>query len=87
MPKGQFIELRGMLLPSPVQPLLLYMLRTHDGAQWFLHTSKRVDHLLGGDVHIEGTRFDFATIDVDRIWAFGTPRPVTWRERLASRLS
>ncbi len=86
VPKGQFVALRGMLLPSPVQPLLLYMLHTHDGAHWFLHTSKHVDHLLGGDVHIEGTCFDFATIDVERIWAVGEPRPVFWWERLAGMI-
>ena len=83
MPSGQFLALQGRLSPSPTQSRHLYRLRTHDGAQWFLHTPKCVDHLLGRDVCIEGTRSDFATIDVDRIWPVGTPRPVFWRERLA----
>ncbi|MBK6720361.1 MAG: hypothetical protein IPG62_10930 [Sphingomonadales bacterium] len=79
------LEHEGIALnPSaiPAQPRLLYLLSTHDGAQWLLHTSRRVDRLLGRDVCIEGTRSDFATIDMERIWAVGGPRPMFWRERL-----
>ena len=83
VPRGQFLALQGRLSPSPTQPRHLYRLRTQDGAHWFLHSFRRVDHLLGRDVCIEGTRSDFATIDVDRIWPVGAPRPMFLRERLA----
>lgn len=84
MPKGQFYALTGVLQHSEhLSPYYrLYALELPDGGGWFLDTSRTVDHLIGRTVHIEGERWDFAIIDVDRIWADGDPRPLFWRERL-----
>ncbi len=83
MPKGQSYALTGTLWRSELIPhLRLYALHLPDGG-WLLDTPRRVDHLIGRRVHIEGTRWDFAIINVDRIWAVGDSRPLLWRERLA----
>lgn len=85
MPKGQFYALTGilqradLLLPS----YGLYAIKLPNGSGWYLDIRRRADHLVGRTVHIEGERWEFAIIDVNRIWAEGDPRPLFWPERLA----
>lgn len=84
VPKGQSYALTGTLWRSALMPSYrLYVLDLPDGGGWLLDTPRNVDHLIGRRVHIEGTRWDFVIINVDRIWAEGEPRPLLWRERLA----
>lgn len=84
MPKGQSYALTGTLWRSALMPSYrLYVLYPSDGGGWWLDTPRNVDHLIGRRVHIEGRRWDFAIIDVSRIWAEGEARPLLWRERLA----
>ena len=84
MPKGQSYALTGMLWRSELLPSYrLYALHLPDGGGWLLDTPRRVDHLIGRRVQIEGKRWDFSIIDVSRIWAEGEARPLLWRERLA----
>lgn len=84
MPKGEFFALTGTLQPyRKIRHYRLYTLDLADGGGWLLDTGRNVDHLIGSTVHVEGERWDFAIIDVDRIWASGDPRPLFWRERLA----
>ena len=85
MPKGKFYALTGILQRSDL--LLpnygLYAIKLPNGSGWYLDIRSRADHLVGRTVHIEGQRWEFAIIDVDRIWAKGDPRPLFWRERVA----
>lgn len=81
--KGQFHELTGTLWRSSIRPSHLYEIYTDSGGRWFLDMPRRVDHLIGRGVHVEGRRSDFSLIDVSRVWAVGEPRPLDWRERLA----
>ena len=85
MPKGQFYALTGTLQRSELlSPYYrLYALHLPEGGARSLDMLGNADHLIGRMVHIEGRRWDFAIIDVDRIWAEGDPRPLFWRERLA----
>ena len=88
MPKGQSCALTGTLRRSALMPTYrLYALYLSDGGGWLLDTPCNVDHLIGRRVHIEGKRWDFAIIDVSRIWAEGETRPLLWRERLARIMS
>lgn len=84
MPKGQFYALTGTLQRSDrFSPYLhLHVIKLPSGSGWYLNIRGNTDHLIGRTVHIEGRRWDFAIIDVDRIWAEGEPRPVFLRERI-----
>ena len=84
VPRWQYYELTGTRWRSSIRPAHLYEIHTDRGARWFLDMPRRVDHLIGRAVHIEGYRSDFALIDVSRVWAVGEPRPLDWRERLAA---
>lgn len=85
VPNGQFYALTGTLQRSELlSPYYrLYALHLPEGGARSLDVLGNADHLIGRTVHIEGRRWDFAIIDVDRIWAEGDPRPVFLRERLA----
>lgn len=84
MPKGQFYALTGKLRRAELLARCygLYALDLPDGSGWYLDIRRDADHLIGRPVHIEGKRWDFAIIDVDRIWAEGEPRPLFWREKI-----
>lgn len=84
MPKGQFYALTGTLSRSYAYTgFAHYAIDPPTGLSWILQINRNVDHLLGRTVHIEGVRWDYAIIDVDRIWAEGDPRPIFWWERLS----
>ena len=82
---GQFYALTGTLRRSDrYSPYLsLHVITLPSGSGRYLNIPGNTDRLIGRTVHIEGARWDFGVIDVDRIWAEGDPRPLFLRERLA----
>ena len=80
MPMGSFHAETGMLRYIGRG---LYALDRDEGGTWRLDLWTSAPRLVGHRVHIEGRRSGFDLLDVDRIWAEGSPRPVKLRERVA----